>query len=130
MKTLTPRLSTLFVAATLLAVVNVLLLVMVDTYDLRLGPLHLVAHGLFKPLLYVSGAVLATMLARSDRGNVTSGWSPPPWFSVLLVVILYLPSIAINPTTNTEWLHRNATSSIHSLGDLLGLFIWQRVRGT
>jgi hypothetical protein len=128
-KSLTPGLSKLFVFATLLAVANVLVLVFLDSYDFRIGPVHLIAHGLFKPLLYVSGAILATMLARSGSTGIDRTWSPPPLLTAAVTAALYLPSIAINPTTNREWDHQATIAAVQSVGDLLHLFVWRQPDG-
>ena len=37
---------------------NVLILLLRKSYDVHVGPLHLVADGLFKPLLILNGAFL------------------------------------------------------------------------
>jgi hypothetical protein len=122
-------LNRLLTAAVFITAANALLLAFIGSYDLRFGYVHLVAHGLFKPLLYLSGAVLAAMLVRQDGDAPAERWSPRPLWIAFIVGALYFPSIFINPTTNNEWAHQGTSVGIRSLGDLLHLFVWRQPDG-
>jgi len=63
------------------APVNVLLLVVFGSYDLRVGPLHLGARFLFKPLLYLNAAFLVALLARRGEAGMGAPSDPRygPW---------------------------------------------------
>ena len=47
-----------------LAALNVVWITILDGYDFHFGPLHLVAHDLFKPLLFLNFAYFASLAAR------------------------------------------------------------------
>ena len=68
MKTILTILHRLLAAVVIAAAVNVaFLLAHGGTYDFRLGFLHLVAHGAFKPLLILNGAFLLAVLTGTPQ---------------------------------------------------------------
>lgn len=107
-----------------IAAANVVVLALIHSYDVTLGPLHLAAHGLFKPLLYSSAALLLAILASGgsrpphEPGN---GWRPNALFISLVTVAVYAPSIFVNPLHH-DWTHRHISAGIQSLADAARLF--------
>ncbi len=107
-------------AAFLLAALNLVVLAIVGQYDVRLGPIHLAATYLFKPLLYLNGAfLLALALQYRNEGIDTAPagevrfhagrtfW----WCAVAVVVLLYAVSFTINLDFG-DWTHRNITTHV------------------
>lgn len=106
----------------LVAAVNVAVLAFLPSYELRLGPFHLPAHGLFKPLLYLGGAVLFATLAQSRKpAEEEARWIPPDWLIGLAAVATYLPSLGVT-INHEEWAHRLGSEGVRSLGDLARMF--------
>jgi len=52
-----------------LSAVNVAYLAWFDTYDFRIGPLHLFAHQIYKPILILGTAFYLTVLTRKPASN-------------------------------------------------------------
>jgi hypothetical protein len=119
--------------AVLLAAANAVLLIFISSYDIRLGPLHLAAHGLFKPLLYLSGAVLLATVVRVapavDRGASPGGWSPSPAMIAAATALLYLPSLFVNFAEPDDWTHRASTAGLNSVPAALHLFVRKQPDG-
>ena len=112
------------------AALNVILLSILNSYDFRLGPFHLAAHGLFKPLLYLNAALLLAVLAARNtkfpsRGNF---WSPNGFFIAFVVTLLYLPSLSVS-ATHAEWTHQLTSAQHNSLAGLAGMFISKQLDG-
>jgi hypothetical protein len=116
--------------ALLAAAINVILLTFLGAYDVRLGPIHLAAHELFKPLLYLDAAVLLAMAAASGSkvGGRAIFWSPNSFWIALLVTLLYLPSLSIS-ATEAEWTHQLNSAAHNSLAGLGGLFVSKQLDG-
>ena len=127
-----------FTGAVFVAAANVVLLVFAGSYDVRIGPLHLAAHGLFKPLLYLNAAVLIALLARGARNSAPPNSAPPvkagagspsPLWIAALTAALYVPSIFLVPAADNDWTHRGTTSLLNSFSALLHLFAWKQPDG-
>lgn len=90
-----PALRTLCTALFALSSVSVLWLVIAGSYDVRLGPVHLAAHGLFKPLLEFNGLLLllwavAPTAAASLQPNERTPSARTTFFVIVgIVVVLY-----------------------------------------
>ncbi len=109
---------------------NVILLTIVNSYDVRLGPFHLAAHGLFKPLLYLNAALLLAVLAASNSKFPSRGTfvSPNAFVIALVVTLLYLPSLSVS-ATHAEWTHQLTSAQHNSLAGLAGMFISKQLDG-
>jgi hypothetical protein len=118
-------------AAVGLAAINVGLLVFLDSYDLRLGPIHLAAHGLFKPLLYLNGAVMLYLCLQEPVVTVPKRWSPSPIWIALCSAGIYVPSFWLNASVDStnDWVHLADISQINSIADLADLFAWRQPDG-
>ncbi len=116
--------------AVLIAAVNAVSIAVLGSYDFRLGPVHLAAHGLFKPLLYLSAAILVAALANCEPNRIAAGfeWSPNAWLIAAAAVLLYLPSLGIFFQHN-DWTHQADARNWTSLGDLARLFVWKQPDG-
>src|SRR5260370_32102323 len=77
-----------------LAGANLALLALFSQYDVRLGPFHLAAHELFKPLLFLNAAVVLAALLSPARPDET-GWAPPLWLIAGVALLVYLPSVVV-----------------------------------
>lgn len=103
----------------LLAAVNVALLAVIGHYDLRLGPLHLVATYLFKPLLYLNGAFLLALAVRPAPAAVSATGQGHPtalgprfWIpAIAIMAAVYGVSFGIN-LLHPEWTHRPLTTGM------------------
>jgi hypothetical protein len=113
--------------AVVAAAANVLLLAVVHQYDLRIGPVHLAAHQLFKPLLYLCAALLAAILV-VDGNSRGDSWMPPWWLIGIATIATYIPSLFLNPG-HVNWTHRHISAEIHSLADAAGLFYKPKADG-
>src|SRR5579864_3167755 len=98
---------------------------MQNGYDLRIGPLQLVAHGLFKPLLILNGVFILSFLFRKPREILraapTLSWRAPIAVIAVLVVVLFGFSFTVNPLYD-EWNYRGLSSGFKTVGDLARLF--------
>ncbi len=101
-------------ALCLLAATNVVLVTLLDGYDWHLGPIHLKASNLFKPLLYLNGSVLLAILVRREhrqtieqRGRVVT----PEYalIAALLTLGIYGISFVIN-LHGPDWFHQVSTA--------------------
>jgi hypothetical protein len=117
-----------------LSSISVMWVVVAGSYDVRLGPVHLAAHGLFKPLLELNGLLLflwaiappAVWLPRTNG-------SAPSTRNTLIVIVcivlfLYGPSILIN-VAHPEWNHREISARIQSVHDVTHLFLERQADG-
>ncbi len=130
MKT-TALLHQLFVAIVVAAAANVLILLALGgSYDTRLGPLHFVAHGLFKPLLILNGAFLLALLFGNPRDPEGSPRPAPsviaPAALAMLAALALLLSFTVNPLYD-EWNYRGLSSTYQGLGDLAHLFVSKQI---
>ena len=122
-------------AAFALAVANVLLLLVLGQYDLRFGPVHLVAHGLFKPLQLVAAAFWISLAAISKNPMLRErldGADPSPLkFSALILfstLLVHASFISIN-FENPDWTHYDTSKTITSLHSMASLFINRQTDG-
>ena len=100
------------------AALNFIILSVIGEYDVRVGPVHLAATYLFKPLLYLNAAFLLTFALNFSRRldnpkNVSEGvfhsrlrfWAP----AIAIVACVYGISFRIN-LDFFDWTHRSITS--------------------
>ena len=116
----------LFFPLTLLLCVNVFVLSLTGAYSIPLGPMRLAAHEMFKPLLYLNAAFLLVLLVRpggsGERGTAQSGGTLRFLLgALLLAAVAYYPALFVN-FIHYDWTHSHISSTIHSFGDLAGLF--------
>jgi hypothetical protein len=108
-------LSGLFRVIVTVSAINLAYLAWFDSYDFRIGPLHLVAHGFFKPLLILGMSFYLAILTREPEAE-----PPPPahsarWMWVTLAAISvfwFAMTAAINPLYD-EWNYRQFSHDIH-----------------
>ena len=117
--------STLLSSAVVIAAVNVVYVLTQNGYDLSLGPLHLEAHGLFKPLLILNGVFILSFLLREPReilpaASTLTGRAPIAVVAILVVVVFGF-SFTVNPLYD-EWNYRALSSGLKTIGDLGRLF--------
>jgi hypothetical protein len=120
----------------LLFCLNVAALSFFGSYDIRLGFIHLTAHGLFKPILMMNACFIVALMIcgagykdRDAAMNFEGDDLLSPFFNtvlfivliILLVLIIYYPSIHIN-FTDHDWTHRHISAGIHSLNSAWQLF--------
>jgi hypothetical protein len=120
----------------LLFCLNVVVLSMFGSYDLRLGFIHLTAHGLFKPILMMNACfIVALMICGAGRKDQDAALEfgddglISPFFNtilfivliIMLVLIIYYPSIHVN-LIDHDWTHRHISAGIHSLTSVWHLF--------
>jgi protein O-mannosyl-transferase len=110
-----------------IAAINVLWIALFGPYDFRLGPVHLAAHGLFKPLLYLCGALLAAALINSGVEE-DRGWTPGDLWIALAILLIYLPSVTVSAVHN-DWTHQADVVSRTTLKSLAELFVWRQPDG-
>jgi len=123
---------------------NVALLSIIGSYDIRLGWIHLTAHGLFKPLLMMNSCfILALMICGASLGKYRdkspgfvekSLHSTTTYLALLLALVIsllltiYYGSAAIN-FSHHDWTHRHISADIDSLSSLWELFTTRRATG-
>ena len=115
-------------AAFWLAVANVVLLLLIGHYDVRLGAIHLVAHGLFKPLQLAAGAFWIWLALRARSGGVpdlveTKGLTPI-WLLAIFVsaaLVVHGPFVTVN-FQNPFWTHLESSMELTSWSAVGNLF--------
>ncbi len=131
LKTVSSLLHKLLVAVVVAAACNaVILLAIGGTYDTHIGPLRLVAHGLFKPLLILTGAFLLAALFGTPRDSrpaplSATGRKLPAALAILAALALTL-SFTVN-ALDEEWNYSALSATRHSLADLAHLFFSSQV---
>lgn len=103
--------------AFILAAINFVVLAVVAHYNVTLGPVHLAAEYLFKPLLYLDASFLIVLALRYDAQPVSApppsaSFRPPAWFLItaaVAIVAVYAVSFSIN-LDFPDWTHRTITS--------------------
>ncbi|HZQ51502.1 MAG TPA: hypothetical protein VFB14_04850 [Bryobacteraceae bacterium] len=102
------------------AAANFLLATAMGGYDLRFGPVHLVATYIYKPLLYVNAAFLLVLIANAKRGALARAENAGEKFHAGmrfwavasgLLFLLYGCSFAIN-SNFPDWTHRALTTGV------------------
>ncbi len=120
-----PRFNRLLTGCVAAAAANVVFLLVRQTYDVRLGPLHLAAHGLFKPLLILNGAFLLAILLRKPAGTApANGLGAKASLGAIAVAsaIAFALSLSANPLSD-EWNYRGLSAVYATAGRLAGLFV-------
>jgi hypothetical protein len=123
---------------------NVAVLSLIGSYDIRLGAMHLMAHGLFKPILMMNGCfVLALMvcgsLRRKDSSRDPDGVLDLSHSSTrfcalsgilisLTVLAVYVCTVQIN-FSHHDWTHRHISAGINSLHSIWELFTSRQADG-
>jgi hypothetical protein len=120
------------------ACANVLLLCTVGVYDRWVGPIHLVSHGLFKPLLILNGCLLASLVLSRRlapaQENGSEGWRllSGIWITAALVAlvvsVLYSQSFGIDFWYH-DWTHEHVSAGLRSLDSLGRLFVNKQTDG-
>jgi hypothetical protein len=108
---------------------NIALLLAVGSYDLHLGPLHFVAHQLFKPFLLTGAAFWIAVFLRGFIHQPSPTAASPKWLThlTLLAIVLalyaavYLTSAGIN-VSDQDWIRSDVSERLRSLPDALRLF--------
>lgn len=114
----------------LLLCVNVFVLSLTGSYSIPVGPVTLAAHGMFKPLLYLNAAFLLALLVR-PRGSGEPVAAQPTGAlrflggALLLAAVAYYPALFVN-FIHHDWTHSHISATIHTFGDLAGLFFRQQ----
>jgi len=112
------------------AAVNVACLAFVPGYDWRAGPLHLVAHAAFKPLIFLSASFTLAILARMAAGasrDVNGNLSLPAW--PLLVAVAAIGAYAISFRVNYHdslWAYASFSAS-HASASSLAEYFYRRL---
>ena len=114
-------------AAFWLAVSNVFLLLLIGRYDVRFGSIHLVAHGLFKPLQLLAAAFWIWLALRTRSGGVpdiveAKGLTPIWLLAVFMgaALLVHGPFVTVN-FQNPFWTHLESSMDLTSwraVGDL------------
>ena len=127
----------------LLLCLNVAVLSIFGGYDVKLGFVHLTAHGLFKPILMMNGCFLVALMicgAGYKRRDAAPNFADETLGSsgfyralliiliALLILIIYYPSVHIN-FNNQDWTHRHISAGIHSLKSAWHLFTERQADG-
>jgi hypothetical protein len=115
----------------ILLAVNVAVLCVAPEYDVRFGPVHIAAHGLFKPLLLLNGAFLLLLVTRTcAESRYEAARSSKLIIAGLLAVTaaLYWPTLAVN-FQHHDWTHRHISAGIGSGERLWKLFVMQQADG-
>lgn len=112
----------------IVAGVNAIYVSFASQYDWRLGPVHLVAHGIFKPLLILSASFTLAILLRMTMGKsrnfvaANDPAMPPRSLSIAVAVFgTYAISFWIN-YHHPEWAHTDISASHASLRSLAEYF--------
>ncbi len=112
------------------AAANVILLLLLRTYDFRIGPLHFVAHGIYKPLLILNGAFLLCALARRSRASAPQGSQDSGhWLQVAAACFSVLPLVLAFSVEALydEWNYRELSASWKTTGDLTKVFVSSQI---
>ncbi len=127
------RLLAVSVAAFGLAAFNVVWITILGGYDFHVGPLHLVAQDLFKPLLFLNFAFFASLAARGGNGLQVVAMPAPgrrvasAGFLIAAAAItaaIYASSFRIN-LEFPDWTHRISTHG----RDILSFFTERQYDG-
>ncbi len=118
--------------AVILAGVNVAIICIAGGYDS--GVTGIVAHSLFKPLQYVNGAVIVSILVARKRPSTIKQrvlFGSGAWFlsaALLLASAIYWLSFPLNFAC-VDWTHRHISAGITDLHKLLSLFATPQADG-
>ncbi len=128
MKTL-KLLHALLVAVVVAAAANVVFLMAHGgAYDFRVGFLHLVAHGAFKPILILNGAFLLAVLTGKPKdlaaGHPAHASAPAILAALAALAIAF--SCTVNPLYD-EWNYRGLSSTYPTLSGVAHLFVSSQI---
>src|SRR5579863_2435172 len=132
MSKMVSRLTSLPSLAVAVAAANVLMVIIYGgTYDFHIGFIHLVSHGLFKPLLILNGAFLVSILAKKPRDVRPEGLGSFDSHGAIAVIaalaILYFGySLSINAASD-EWNYRGLSLTLKAPASLARLFTTSQV---
>ncbi len=121
-------------AACCLACVNLAVLLVTPQYDVHVGPVHLVAHQLFKPLLIVGFAFwVATFLrgfmqraAADSDGVTTAHWTPVAVIAAYIGVSVYSAGVNL---IDADWVESGTTAGLRGIAGIVHLFAGPRLDG-
>ena len=113
---------TLAAAVCCLFCANIAILLVAGSYDFDLGPLHLVAHQLFKPFLLTGAAFWIAAFLRGFIPQPPAAAALPSWLTrltALLIVLalyaaVYIPSASIN-VSDPDWILSGVSARLRSL---------------
>jgi len=116
----------LFFPLTLLLCVNTFVLALTGAYSISVGPITLVAHSMFKPLLFLNAAFLLGLLLRARGPEEPVAAQPAGTIrflgaALLMAAVAYYPAFFINLIYH-DWTHSHVSADIHGFGDLARLF--------
>lgn len=128
----------LAVIACCAACINFALLLVIPSYDLQLGPLHLVAHGTFKPLqilaatFWIAAGLCGAFLSARQPQSSAKARPAARWIILALTVLafaaIYFASAGIN-VSNPDWTASDVSERISSFSGILGQFTLPRSDG-
>lgn len=112
-------------AVLILAAANAGYVAIASGYDWQIGRVHLVAHGVFKPLLLLNLVFVALTLIRrpsasyceETRGDRVASALRPALLVVALILCVYGLSLCVNFDHN-DWTHRFNSAAHRSVGSL------------
>jgi hypothetical protein len=116
---------------------NALSIVMFSHYDFWLGPVHLVAGSIFKPLRWFNTSVVVLIVFAATKPaqlELQTGEEPlanDRWFLLALLLLIlgsYYQTFAVNFHV-FEWDHREMSASLQSPKDFLKLFLGPQPNG-
>jgi hypothetical protein len=121
---------------------NVVVLSIIGHYDVHIGPIHLTAHGLFKPILMMSSWFILMLLVcgalpRKINYSDLGGQEPLPSVGnqtilkvliPLAVLALYYSSTQVN-FGHHDWTHRHISAGLSSFQSVLRLFTTRQADG-
>ncbi|MEI9813078.1 MAG: hypothetical protein WDO18_10605 [Acidobacteriota bacterium] len=110
-------------ALVVLAAINVAYLSWFSSYDFRLGPIHFVSHGFFKPMLILHTAFFLCVLLR--RAPEVDDAAAPGWWKWALAAIgvfWLVLTIPVNATFD-EWNYRGYSTEIGGLAGAAKLLV-------
>jgi hypothetical protein len=114
----------------LLLGINLLYILLIGPYDFWIGPAHLIATTIFKPLRWFNTtAIVLIILAATTSPNQSETHEGVPennnWFAVALLILIcatYYQTFAVNLHV-FEWDHREMSARLQSPRDFLHLFL-------
>ena len=115
---------------------NIAIISIAGSYDIRVGFVHLTARGLFKPVLMMNGCfIIALMICSAGRkirdsipGSVDGLFTSSRFYRtlllstiILLVLVIYVPSAGVNLRHN-EWTQKHISAGIASISSTWQFF--------
>jgi len=121
------RLRNALVLSCVLLAANFVVTAAAGGYDVRLAGLHLVAHGSFKPLLYLNAAFLLACLAGfSKTVDAPASYEQVPFVrcaaaAALVAICAHWNSMTIDLSFH-DWNHSHISSGLRTTADFARLF--------